>query len=286
VTRRFVVLMAAAAIMLTACGNLGVGTAACVAEGRDLRPVNISPANVLSVQAVPTAKYTPCLNELKLGWDTVEWFAEDGRAGFRITRAISPFLTAIVTESCDISSATRTGSGHPEIIKYEEIETNVADLTITLVPSGERPLLRARILIDELRDIEVSDRPVLFRVDERIEEQVGPRVNLALLRGDFVWIIDELDAEEGTVEMRSDDPAATGSRLDPDDALDLIDDAVQDVFYRGSWYFTFEGGCITYEFDAKGTLAETIAKDAAEALGFFPASELVELAEEAGYDIR
>ena len=62
-----------------------------------------------------------------------------------------------------------------------------------------------------------------------------------------------------------------------------MDDTVPDVFYRGTWYFTFEGGCITYEFDAKGRLAETVAEDAEEAIGFYPAYQLRRLGEGEGF---
>ena len=95
----------------------------------------------------------------------------------------------------------------------------------------------------------------------------------------------EVDAEEGTVQLRSNFSTATGHDLDPQQALNLINDAVPEVFYRGSWYFTFEGGCITYNFDAKGTLAETVAEDAESALGFYPALELRQFAEDQGFDI-
>jgi hypothetical protein len=100
-----------------------------------------------------------------------------------------------------------------------------------------------------------------------------------------VWIIDEVDAEEGTVQLRSNISAATGYGLDPDDALGLIEDVAPGVFYRGNWYFTFDGGCITYEFDAEGRLAETVAADAEDALGFYPAFELRQFARDAGFDI-
>ena len=281
--RRATVAFAAIAIVVSACSNLGTGDAVCVGPGRELGPSNINPANILTVQAVPTARYTPCLNELRLGWDSVEWFAEDGRAGIRILRSFSPFLTATVTKSCDVSAATPVESGYPDIERYEDIDSQPVEVEVTIVPSGERPLLRARLILDELEGAEVDDRPVIFTLDENIGDQVAPRVNLALLRGHYVWIIDELEAEEGTVELRSNHPDASGSGLDPDRALDLIEEVVPDTFYRGNWYFTFEGGCITYEFDAKGTLAETVADDADDALGFFPAWELIEIAEDAGF---
>ena len=108
---------------------------------------------------------------------------------------------------------------------------------------------------------------------------------LALSRNAYVWIIDELDVEEGTVQLRSNIAAATGRGLEPDDALDLIEDSAPGVFYRGSWFFTFDGGCITYEFDANGILAETIAADADDAIDFYHADELRQGAREAGFDL-
>ena len=74
-TRRHALVGLALSVVLGACGNLGLGEADCSSPERD-----ISSSNILNVQAVPTAKYTPCLNELRLGWNSVAWFAEDGRA--------------------------------------------------------------------------------------------------------------------------------------------------------------------------------------------------------------
>ena len=68
--RRLLILFA---IVLTASGcnsNLGLGEADCGPVMRD-----VSATNILTVQAVPSAKYTPCVNELRLGWDQVDWFA-------------------------------------------------------------------------------------------------------------------------------------------------------------------------------------------------------------------
>jgi hypothetical protein len=267
----------ALAVALGACSDLGVGEAACVTPGRDVGS-DVSNANTLSAQAVPTARYTPCLDKLHVGWDTVVWSAEKGEAGLDILAVgawgESKFLTARVTEACDVSEATPAESGYPDIERYEDIESQTLEAAITIVPSGELPLLRARVFVDDLAGAEIGDRPVTFTIDEAIDDPVRPRVNRALLRGDYVWVVDELDAEEGTIELRSNDPLAVGNRLEPQEALDLIEESVPDSFYRGQWYFTFEGGCITYEFNAKGTLAETVAADAEDALGFFPAWRL------------
>lgn len=278
-SRRSVLLLVTAAIVAASCSNLGLGQPACIARGGE-----VSTATVMTVQAVPSARYTPCLNEIRLGWDDINWSAEDGRAGFDLLRRDRIFLSAEVTRSCD-PSGVEVGSGYNDIRRFEDVEFQQTDIEITIIPSGERPQIRARLLVEELSAVEIDDRPVIFTIDDQMDQTVGNRVNLALLRDQFVWIIDELDAEEGTVELRSDLVGVAGSGLDPDDALDLIEDAIPDVFYRGNWYFTFEGGCITYTFDAKGTLAETVADDANDALGFFPAFELIQAARDAGYDI-
>ncbi len=279
--RRAPLTVVAMTLVVAGCSNLGLGEASCLPPDR-----GISSANILTIQSVPTAKYTPCLDELRLGWESVEWFAEDGQAGIKITNSVSPFLIATVTPSCDVSDAVRVDSGFPDIERYEAIESQATEIGITIVPSGERPLLSSRLLLEELEGTEVDDRPVVFTLDDNIEHQVGPRVNQALLSNQFVWVISELGAEEGTVELCSNDPGLTGlgRGVKTAEALGLIDDSVPDVFYRGNWYFTFEGGCITYDFNAKGRLAETVAADAEDALGFYPASVVVEEARRDGLE--
>jgi hypothetical protein len=278
--RRATILVGALALVATGCGNLGLGKVDCIEPQRD-----ISAANILTVQAVPTAKYTPCINELRLSWDTVEWFAEDGRAGIEVSRAISPFLTVTVTESCSVSGI-RVESELIDIEQYVDVDFETSRVDITIVPSGEAPLAAALDLADRFAGFDMDNRPVSYTVDDAIGEPVGSRVDAALAAGEYVWIIDEVDAEEGTVQLRSNIAAATGRGLRPGDAFDLVEDALPGVFYKGEWYFTFEGGCITYEFDATGRVAETIAADAKEAFGFYPASELREWARDSGYRIE
>lgn len=270
----------ALASALTACGNLGLGEADCTPSQR-----SVSPATILTVQAVPSARYTPCLDELRLGWDEVHWFFEDGRAGMEIVHTFDPFLTVTVTESCDVSTAESVTSGHEDIERYEDVTSQPPQITITIVPAGEEPMVRARSSADELRGAEIDHRPVILTIDDRLDEPIRSRVDRAVQQADYVWIIDELDAAEGTVELRGSDPAVTARGITPDKALEIIEESVPNVFYRGSWYFTFEGGCITYGFDAEGSVAETVADDAEDAIGFYPAAELREAARRDGYDV-
>ncbi len=280
--RRLTILLAIV-LLQGGCSNLGLGEPDCGSIN-----AHISSSNILTIQAVPTAKYTPCVNELPLGWDSAESFAESGRGGIRIDRGTpsDTFLTATVNDSCDVSEAVAVESGFPDIDRFEDIELRPVGIKISMVPSGAEPLSRAQELVAELAEVEIDNRPVTYTIDEAIDEPVSSRVELALSRGDYVLIIDEVDAEDGTVQLRSNISAAAGHDLEPEEALALIEEVVPEVFYRGNWYFTFEGGCITYEFDATGTLAETVAEDTEDSLGFYPAFELRNFAKEQGYNIE
>ena len=277
-TRRAVWALVALSTLLASCGTIGLGEAEC-------SPRDTSAATSLNVQAVPSARYTPCLNELRLGWDEVDFFAEDGRAGIRISRSFTPFLTATVTESCDVKNALPVDSGRPDIDRYEDVSFQRAEVGITIIPSGENPLIHARTLATAFAGVELDDRPVVFTIDEHLEQQITSRSNLALLRDQYVWIIEETDVEENTLDLRSSLPRVEARGLSADEALDRIEASLPSVFYRGAWYFRFDGGCITYDFDAKGTLAETVAEDAEQVLGFYPAYELRRGAQDAGFDV-
>jgi hypothetical protein len=281
VTRRRAVAVVVWALVVASCGDLGLGMAECEAEVR--RPTG---ANILAVQAVPDARYTPCLNELRLGWDAVDFFAENGEAGLNIRKGERTFLSATVTPSCDPMGAIKVMDwGHPDIDRFENVEFEAAEVGVTIIPAGEVPLAHARQLVEDLHDIEIDDRPVVFSVEENLGLPIASRVSLASVRGHYVWIISELDVAEDTLELRSDFRGGNARGITVNQALDRMDDTVPDVFYRGAWYFTFEGGCITYEFNAKGRLAETVAQDAEEAIGFYPAYQLRLLGEGEGFRV-
>ena len=275
-----IVLATASVLVLTACADLGVGEADCSSPERGL-----SSANVMTVQAVPTARYTPCLEELRPGWDSVTWFAENGRAGIEIEKGTVPFLSATVTGSCDVSGAAQVFSGFTDIQRFEDVEFGPVEINVTIVPSESKGLVMSQRLVDRLGGEEIDDRPVVYKIDHDMDRTMTARISDALMAKEYVWIIDELDAEEGTVDLRSNDTRVAANRINPEDALEVIEDFAPGAFYRGNWFFTFDGGCITYEFDAEGTLAATIAADADESIGFYPAYQLIEIATDAGYDL-
>lgn len=287
---RYTLTIVAATLLLPSCGRLGLGIPEC-------EPVVQSPtaAMVLSAQAVPTAEYAPCINSLQLGWDNIDFEVESGRTSFSIIRAIEPFFTATLTEKCDIGDATPAPyasllesflQSRPEDIeKYESIHSIGSDLRVAIIPSAERSLTYANTLAQELAGARVDGRRLRFIVDPDINSAVRTRVDSALTRSQFVWIISELDVHEGTLELRR-TPEGEGDRgLSIDEAMLRIEELAPEVVYEGNWYFVFEGGCITYEFDAQGTVAETVADDVTSSLGFYPLAELRQLGRENGFDV-
>ena len=95
-------------------------------------------------------------------------------------------------------------------------------------------------------------------------------------------IIDDAEVDTETVSLRrvGDDE---DSGLDFDAALAEIEDDVDDPVYEARWFYTFEGGCVRYDIDAKGEGAQTVKSDVARAIGLYPMEEIYELARQAGY---
>ena len=279
-SRRVAGILIVVALLGTGCGR-GVGLPSC-----ETATSNPDSATLLALQAVPTADYAPCLNSVKLGWDEVDYEFESGMVTIEIGREMSAFLEVRLTEACDIGSAIPVPSGMPDVERYEAIDQVVSDIRVTIIPTGERPRIHALMMAEDLEGVRVEDRPVIFTVDEEIDFSVLTRVNDALFTDDYVWIIDDLDTEEDTLEMRRSANSDEGARgLSVEEALHRIEDMTPEVRYKGQWYLVFNGGCITYDFDAKGTVAETIAGDVEDAIGLYPNGELREQGRRYGYEL-
>ncbi|MCP4308001.1 MAG: hypothetical protein GY926_06460 [bacterium] len=283
-SRPLVTIVAALVLLSAGCGRLGLGLPAC-----DTPPGDPSTASVITAQAVPRADYAPCLNSLKLGWDEVEFEVESNLMILEFGRTrefeFQSFLEVRLTPSCDVGDAVPVPSGMDDVERFDNIDQVVAGIGVTIIPDGERPRIFAQSLVDDLGGVRVEGRQVSFTVDTDIDFSVRSRVNKALFTDEFVWIINDLDIDEGTLELRS-TPDGEGARgLEVDEALDLMEDTTPEVRYQGQWFYVFNGGCITYDFDAEGTLATTIEQDAVETIGFYPNAELREAGLQAGYDL-
>ncbi len=278
---RFLVALVLLAVVAGGCSRLGTGLPSCRAPADD-----VSAATVLSVQAVPKAEYIPCVNALPLGWEEVNFEVESGKASLEFRRNLDEsFLNVTLRSSCDVTGATEVPSGIEDVIWYESIYEVADEITVAIIPDGERARIYAHTLVDDLEGTVVEDRPVVFTVDDDIQYPVRSRVNRAFFNDQYVWIISDLDIDEKTLEMRSTPDGEGVHGIDVHDALERIAHSSEEMQYRGQWYLVFDGGCITYDFDARGALAGSIAEDAELTIGLYPTEELYEAARRAGYEL-
>lgn len=276
--KRLLLIILGVVLMSSACGRLGVGLPACATGTNDP-----TAATVLALQAVPTADYAPCINSLQLGWDEVEYDMESGLVTLEIGREFSAFLEVRLTESCDIGDAVEVPSEIEDVQKFEDIIKVDSTIRLTIIPTGERPRIHAFTMAADMEGIRIEGRPVVISVDEKIDFSVRSRVNEALFTDDYVWIVSDLDIEENTLELRRTADGESARGLTAEEALHRMEDMTPEVSYLGQWYLVFSGGCITYDFDASGTVAETIEQDVNEAIGLYPNDELREAGRRAGY---
>jgi hypothetical protein len=208
---------------------------------------------------------------------------ESGLATLEIGREFSSFLEVRLTESCDVGNAVEVPSDIEDIQKFEDILKVDSKIRLTIIPTGERPRIHALTMAADMEGITVEGRPLEISVDEDIDFSVRSRVNEALFSDDYVWIVSDLDIEENTLELRRTADGEGARGLSVEEAVDRIEDMTPEPSYVGQWYLVFNGGCITYDFDAKGTVAESIEQDVAEAIGLYPNDELREAGRRAGY---
>jgi len=278
--RRRLALSLLFAVVVSACGSgLGLGAPAC----EEVR--SPTGAMILTAQAVPTARYGPCIDEMKLGWDAVDFGAEQGMAGFGISRGVSTFLNVVLTPACEPDTADEVPSGVDGVRRFEDVTSVESMVSITLVPSSDRSLIYAKSLIDDYSSDEINGRLVSFTIDDDMTQPIRARANRAALGGQIVVIVTDLDVEDRTVQLRT-GPGTGVQSLELDDALEEIEESIPEVSYRGEWVLAFEGGCITYHFDAGGRVAEGLADDVEQALGLYDLAALREGAARLGFPIE
>ena len=103
---------------LSGCGLRGSSIPLCPREDRNLAVL------ILEAQAVPSAAYVPCIEDVPAGWrfagehihnGRAEFWMDSDRAGFRA-------LTVLLTSRCDTSKAVEVPPepGEPSMRQFEE----------------------------------------------------------------------------------------------------------------------------------------------------------------------
>lgn len=289
--RRRIGLLAAYVAVLSSCGLFsevsGPGTPECGSAG-----VTANAVTLLQAQAVPTAFYGPCISELRVGWTYSTQEAESGRATFWLDsdRMGDHFVAVSLLESCDPRSAIQSNDPFDDdeedplddVDRFVDVRVESGPVEILVVPVAQRHESNAENVAAGIMGRRIEERSVLATVAPSGE--ASRQIQAGLADRLAVIVIDDLEVDTRTLELRrfGEEPR-TGVSLD--EALEEIEDDVEEPRYEATWYHTFEGGCIIYEFDAEGFGSETLSSDIDDSLGLFPLEALRQLGRDAGFDI-
>ena len=282
-SRRLIALLAVV-LVASACGNnqLGRSVPACPADPDVI--TSFSGAIILEMQAVDTAEYVPCLNDLKAGWSYEDLVPDRGKSRFWLNsdRLGSHFLEVTLTDRCDVGAVARVAGGqNQDVSEFRDIELVGSTVTIVIVPVTGREADYARTIRGELEARQINDRTVFVAFDTS-DTPLAEKLESAARRDRPIIIVDEQDAKDGTATLKMPDEAESVRNLDLDDLFDRLEGRLPKPSFEGVWYRVFEGGCITYEFDASGPGVDRLAGDIEEALGLFPAAEVRRVLRAAG----
>lgn len=245
-----------------------------------------SATTIISVQSVPGTHYVPCINGLRPGWDYHHLRAENGRSEFWLDsdRMGTQFITVRLESSCDLGASVPAHSDEAGIPRFIDVEADIG-LDVTIVPEGRsaQAVNYATEIQLEIQDETVRGRTLMAHTDTRLEP-TQDRIAQARSAGHVVIVVGPRDEEEDTGTLIL--PGVIGEReIDRDDLVDEIESAISEQSYRGWWYYPFTGGCVTYEFNARGDGVATIEEDVELALGLFDAEALRQVAQELGYEV-
>jgi hypothetical protein len=279
IRRRWLALAAIGALLVPACSSaLGATPPFCPSSGLQ----QLSSAIILEAQAVPSARFGPCLDKLEPGWVAHDLQPESGRAWFWLDsdRVGERFLTVTLQEECDTTGAEQGGSGVEGISLYTKTRAAEPMQPFAVITVAERQLAWAQELAGLLRD-----QGLPARVDAS-DEPLSERIQAAADAGEIALIVDDADVESRTAAIRTpDSPQDEESGQSLEQILRRFEADENAETLRGEWYLTFTGGCIVYEFDAQGPGAMGIADDVRGALSFVSLEELRESARSAGINI-
>ncbi len=273
---RLALVVAVATLAAPGCASdhLGRGLPDC-----DLREVG---SEIISqAQAVPGATVGACVAELEPGWSYEHQVAQSGSSRFWLSsdRMGDRFVEVALVETCDPGSSIRQPRPEPEIEAFVEGWASIQPVELTLVPSSQRAIYSAATVGVDLSDELVRGRPFELRMAPADDPSV--QISRALADGRMVIFVDDT-VMDGTVDLLipGEEPE---SGLTIDQAVEEIEERVEDAHYDATWYFVFEGGCIVWDFDAEGEMVASVERDMFDAVGFFDLTEIRRTAAEMGY---
>jgi hypothetical protein len=283
--RRSALLGLCAVLALTACSEQRLGRAEPACD-----PDRLGGAIILAAQSVPGTAYAPCIDQLNVGWSFEHLVAESGGSRFWLSsdRVGTRFLQVTMEATCDLDDTVEVASDEPGIARYELVVQADVTSTVAIVPEGDAA--SSRRYAEEI----AADTEGTVLGGRRLEVTVldGPgtteeRIAAALAADLPVIVAGARGEEEATVELQLRAGAADEVSVDRAialaTALERIADRLAEPRYRATWFYVFDGGCVTYEFDAHGPSVATVTTDVERALSFMPLAGPREWARRQGY---
>lgn len=273
----------AIAVVAGACGNSALGRSipACPADDDFISEVSAS--MILQMQAVDSAKYVPCVTDLKAGWSYEDLVADRGKSRFSLhsDRLGSGFLEVTLLEACETDGLAAVSSPRDDVSEYRSIQLVGSTVTMVIVPETGREIDYARRIEAELEARRINGRQV-FVVFDDADLPLAEKVAQASRSGRPLVILDEEDALEETATLRMPGRAESIRGLDFERLVDTLEDRLPKPSLRGTWVQVFEGGCIRFDLDAEGHGVDGLVGDVEEAIGLFPAEEVRRIMRDAG----
>lgn len=276
--RRKLAVVAVLAVILSSCATLGREFPRCEFPLVDV-PISV----VMQIQALPQADFGPCLSDLEPGWTYHHMQHETGKVRFWLDsdRLGDRFLTVEMTESCDPGSAA--GRPHPneDIRRFVEATEEIQPIDVVIVPVSDFALDYAAAVGVDLAGFAIRGRPLRPRLDDGSAPAID-RIRAGLDEGAFVVPVDDVDTRQGSIQLRvPGGESAYGAS--PADAIEIIEDHVEQGSYHATWFHQFDGGCVTFEFDAEGPGVENLVADVERTVHFVDLADLKNQAANAGF---
>lgn len=225
-------------------------------------------AVILMAQAVPSAAMVPCVDELEPGWSFSEFKARRGAARLTFGSAAvgDDFLSVHLGESCPAAPDEELAvvSGGSARVSREVVVTAPPEVAVAVVPlAGRHAAAATKVVLD-------LDRNGITGEVVPAGRPAGERLSEALAAGHHALLVDDLSLADALVHVYR-PGEGRAERVDREDIVDLLQDAAAaaaDQTYQGTWQFRFDGGCVTYEFDAAGPGAAGLGEMVTAALSF------------------